>query len=205
MTNADQSVIIKPAQGKRPKNDRIEMVRRIIENDPWSVNVLEAVRALGLPDWAIGAGFVRARVWDELTGQDRTPLGDVDVLYFDPAAADPAADASLERKLTDIRPDVPWSVTNQARMHFRNSDLPYRDTEDALRFWLETPTAVAVRLEADDTITVLAPLGLDDLFGLVVRPTPETRKRADKMAAYRHRLATKSWPQTWPGLRVEDQ
>jgi len=185
-------------------DDRVRRVVDIVSADPWSLEILAAVRALGLPDWAIGAGFVRARVWDELTGQARTPLGDVDVLYFDPAETDPAADAALERKLTDIRPDVPWSVTNQARMHARNADDPYRDTADALRFWLETPTAVAVRLEANGTITVLAPLGLDDLFDLVVRPTPETGKRPDKMAACRHRLATKTWPQTWPGLRVAE-
>jgi len=168
------------------------------------MDILETVRRLALPDWAIGAGFVRARVWDALTDRARTPLGDVDVLYFDPAETEPVTDTALENELAAIRPDVPWSVTNQARMHIHNRDRPYRDTEDALRFWLETPTAVAVRLEGDDRVSVLAPLGLEDLFGLVVRPTPETRKRAEKMAAYRHRLATKSWPRNWPGLRVED-
>jgi len=204
MIETDRTVNINTIQIVEAEDDRSASVQRIVADDPWSMDVLETVRRLGLPDWAIGAGFVRARVWDELTGKARTPLGDVDVLFFDPAENDSAADAALERKLADIHPDVPWSVTNQARMHFRNNDRPYRDTEDALRFWLETPTAVAVRLEDDGTITVLAPLGLDDLFELVVRLTPETRERADKMAAYRHRLVTKAWPQNWPGLRVED-
>lgn len=185
-------------------HDQSVSIRRIIAADAWSLDVLETVRTLDLRDWAIGAGFVRARVWDALTGKDRTPLGDIDVLYFDTARTDPATDRALERRLLEIRPDLTWSVRNQARMHERNQDRPYEGTADALRFWLETPTAVAVRLESDDTISVLAPLGLDDLFGLVVRPTPETRKRADKMAAYHKRLATKGWAEIWPGLRVEE-
>lgn len=185
-------------------DDLDKKVADIVSADPWSRDILATVRGLDLPDWAIGAGFVRARVWDVLTGRERSALGDVDVLYFDAAETDPARDDARQLKLAELRPDVPWSVTNQARMNIRNDDPPYRDTEDALRFWLETPTAVAVRLEADGTITVLAPLGLDDLFDLVVRPTPETRKRTDKMSAYRHRLATKAWSRNWPGLRVEE-
>ena len=33
-----------------------------ILSDPWRMAVLRAVRALALPDWAVGAGFVRNAV-----------------------------------------------------------------------------------------------------------------------------------------------
>ena len=39
-------------------------------------------------------------------------------------------------------------------MHRRNGDPPYRDCEDALRYWLKTTTRIALRLETDDTLTV---------------------------------------------------
>jgi hypothetical protein len=84
-------------------------------------------------------------------------------------------------------------------MHARNGDAPYGSTADALTHWLETPTAVALRLEAGRP-RLLAPLGLDDLLGLVIRPTPHARAR--RMAAFRERLATKGWLRTWPRLRV---
>ena len=46
---------------------------------------------------------------------------------------------------------APWQVRNQARMHVWK-DLPqHRSTADSMIYWLETVTAVGVRLEADDS------------------------------------------------------
>lgn len=182
--------------------DRARVVRDLIAGDPWRMEVLRAVRELGLPDWAIGAGFVRTRVWDWLAGdRARTPLGDIDVLYHDPADLAKATEAALERRLASRLP-APWSVKNQARMHLRNGDPAYGSTENALRFWLETPTCVAVRLGADNRLELLAPHGLDDLFAMIVRPTPRGRECIE---AYRRRLATKGWQAVWPGLRIIDE
>ncbi|MBL8700262.1 MAG: nucleotidyltransferase family protein [Alphaproteobacteria bacterium] len=163
---------------------------------------LRAVRALGLPDWAIGAGFVRGLVWDRLTGRaGRTALPDIDVLYFDPADLRAEAEARHEAVLAAADPGPPWSVKNQARMHLRNGDPPYRSTAHALTSWLETPTCVAVRLEPDDALTVLAPYGLDDLFALRVAPTPAGQR---KLGQYRERLARKEWARTWPLAEIRD-
>ena len=163
------------------------------------MDVLGTVRSLRLPDWAIGAGFVRALVWDRMSGQSRTRLEDVDVLYFDPKDLSKDREKELRQKLLNERPKVPWSVKNQARMHTRNRTAAYRGTEDAMRFWLETPTAVAVRLDADDRFTVLAPYGLDDLFRMIIRPTPKARER---MEQFERRLSQKPWLRIWPDLKV---
>ena len=172
----------------------------IVQEDPWSMARLRHVRALALPDWAIGAGFVRALVWDRLTGKaTRTALGDIDVIYFDPDDADGTREASYERDLAARDPGLPWSVKNQARMHLRNGDLRYESTAHALTSWLETPTCVAVRLEPDDALRVLAPFGLDDLFAMRIAPTEAGRRKPDE---YRERLARKRWEATWPGVTV---
>jgi uncharacterized protein len=172
----------------------------LVASDAQLMTVLKIARGLNLPDWAIGAGAVRNVVWDALSAKPtRTAPADIDVLYFDPLDTDlvreAAAEAALARQL-----DLVWQVRNQARMHLRNGDPPYRDTADALRFWLETPTCVAVRLEADDRLTVIAPHGLVDLFALALRPTPQGRIR---LAAYRERLAAKDWIGQWPGLTID--
>ena len=168
--------------------------------EAWRREALEAVAALGLPDGWIGAGFVRAPVWDRLHGYDSaTPLDDIDVVTFDPDCLDPGAERAHEARLAELLPGLPWSVRNQARMHLRNGDRPYRSSADALTHWLETPTAVALRLEAGRP-ALLAPLGLADLLGLVIRPTPHAR--AHRMAAFRQRIATKGWRKTWPKVRV---
>ncbi|WP_460418150.1 nucleotidyltransferase family protein [Pseudomonas sp. microsymbiont 2] len=173
-----------------------QQVRAIIHNDPLRWRLLACVRELALADGWVGAGFVRNAVWDHLHGRATTALGgDVDVLWFDRSRTDPAEDRRLEARLQGCAPQVPWSVKNQARMHLRNGQAPYASTEDAMRYWPETATAVAVRRTADDRCEVLAPLGLDDLFGLRLRSTPG---KAEVMAA---RARDKGWMQRWPTLR----
>jgi hypothetical protein len=168
----------------------------------WRMACLEAVAALDLSDGWIGAGFLRNLAWDRLHGFTApTPLADVDVLVFEPASG-LEREAEIEAALAGRLPAVPWSVKNQARMHERNGDAPYRDTEDALRHWLETPTAVAARITAGGELEILAPFGLADVFGLTVRPTPHARSRPDRLKAYRLRMAEKAWPAIWPGVQV---
>ncbi len=187
-------------------DDRLASERDIlalVAADAWMMAALTAVAGLGLPDAWIGAGFLRGAVWDRLHGYgSRTPLDDIDVVYFQPDAPDPAAEVALELRLGDRLPGLPWSVKNQARIHLRNDDPPYGSSADALAHWLETPTAVALRLNQAGGLELLAPLGTRDLLGLVVRPTPHARAHKHRLAAYRARLESKNWPAKWPKLRV---
>lgn len=160
---------------------------------------LRAVRALALPDWCIAAGFVRNRVWDHLHGivPAREPV-DIDVLYFDASDLSKEREIEHERHLAVLMPGPPWQVRNQARMHVRKDLPPHRDTADAMVYWLETVTAVGVRLEDDDSLTVVAPLGTDDLLGLRCQPTAFGRTRRDE---YEARIAAKRWAELWPKVR----
>ena len=173
----------------------------LVVADPWRLSVLRAVRALHLPDAAVGAGFVRNAVWDWLHGYGvPTMPADVDVLFFDPADTSLKRESDLERRLATAMADVPWSVRNQARMHRRNGDRAYADTEDAMRHWLETATSVGLRLESDDSVTIIAPFGVGDLMALRSGPTPRGRQR---IAAYRARMRAKAWQARWPRVRIE--
>lgn len=180
------------------------LTRRLVDlvcADAAMMEALRAVRALGLPEGAIGAGYVRALVWDHLSGfAVRSAVEDVDVLYLDRADLDPAREAGYEARLARAVPGLPWSVRNQARMHLRNGDAPYRDLSHALRHWLETPTCVALSLGPDDAIRVTAPFGLVDLFDLTIRPTPRGRARR---AAFDARVAAKGWLDRWPAARLQ--
>lgn len=173
-----------------------------ISRQPHVVGPLTALAALGLPDAWIGAGLIRCAVWDELHGFEgrHTEMNDVDVVYFDAADATVERDLSIEAQLRSAMPEVPWEVRNQARMHTRNGDARYHDTEDALRYWAETATAIAARLK-EGSIELIAPHGIDDLVGLIVRPTPVFTRKPD---AYRKRRAAKDWGQRWPGLTFVD-
>jgi hypothetical protein len=86
-------------------------------------------------------------------------------------------------------------------MHVRKNLPQHRSTSDAMTYWLETVTAVGVRLEADDRLTVVAPLGTDDLLGLRCRPTSFGRTLRDE---YEARIASKRWRELWPKVRFSD-
>ncbi|MDP6342818.1 MAG: nucleotidyltransferase family protein [Alphaproteobacteria bacterium] len=175
-------------------------ILRLIADDPAMMAVLGVVRRQALPDWWIGAGFVRAKVWDYLHDfRQATELDDIDVLYHDSADTRRRAEADIEARLRATDGGQPWSVKNQARMHLRNGDRPYRDTTEAMAHWLETPTCVAVTLGADGELRLAAPYGLADLLDLTVRPTPSALRRP---AEYRQRLRAKDWAGRWPRLRI---
>jgi hypothetical protein len=158
------------------------------------------VRALDLPDCWIGAGFVRTAVWDHQHGRSPSALGgDVDVVWHDPRRAGPAEDRKHEAMLRAAEPSVTWSVKNQARMHQRNGDAPYVSATEAMRHWPETATAVAVRRTSREECEVAAPFGLDDLLGLILRPTPSFA--GEKHPIYKERLRTKRWAALWPLLK----
>ncbi len=178
-------------------------VSNFITAQPAMLDRLTALASLCLPDAWIGAGFVRNVVWDALHG--RVPgvadLADMDVVFFEPADLGTEREAAVEEALAALRPGVPWSAHNQARMHRRNADPPYRDTADAMRHWPETATAVAVRLHAG-RVELLAPHGIEDLVRLVLRPTPTTASRPGHLEVYRQRVKAKGWVRRWPSLTV---
>jgi uncharacterized protein len=128
---------------------------------------------LQLPDWYVAAGFLRNAIWDILHEKhSRTPLNDVDVVYYDPADLRPCTEHELEVALQNDRPGINWQIRNQARMHIPNGHPPYRDAEHAMAHWPEIPTCVDVRIEGGDSLKVAAPYGIEENWSLRVTPNP---------------------------------
>lgn len=150
-----------------------EDVTGLIANDPWRMDVLKAAETLRLPDWWIGAGFLRNVIWDAIERRPPSHTKDIDLVYFDPdlnKEDDWKYDDSMKQKF----PYANWEIRNQARMHYINNFPPYTSTEDGISHWVETATCVAVKIE-DDILKYLFCCGTKDLFGLVARPTPSFR------------------------------
>ncbi|MEC5321530.1 nucleotidyltransferase family protein [Brenneria populi subsp. brevivirga] len=178
-----------------------EALQRLLLDDPIRMKALYAVRALKLCDGWIGAGFVRDAVWDHLHGYGQRPVsGDVDVVWFDSERCNPAYDSDLEERLSQRHSTFNWSVKNQARMHQRNGNAPYLSTENALLYWPETATAVAVRVGYTNLIEIIAPYGLNDLFELCLRPTPLFER--EKLNVFRQRVSVKRWMERYPMLQL---
>jgi len=181
-----------------------ERLRAIARSNAPLMAALLAARSLGLNAWCIGAGAVRNCVWDHLHHIQRVdPASDVDLVYFD-AQAQPGEDHALRARLAAMLPDVSWDVTNQAHVH-QWYEQAYGRPVDALASleggiatWPEYATCVGLTLNADDTLDVIAPHGLGDLFALRLRHNP---CRAPQ-EVFAQRVASKGWLRKWPGLMI---
>jgi len=169
------------------------------------MRALRAVASLKLQAWCIGAGAVRNLVWDHLHGHvEPSSLPDVDVAYFDESDLNPSAEKALQSALEATAPDLPWEVTNQAAVHlwfegyFGHRVEPLRSLEESVATWPEYATSVGITLGEQDEIQVIAPWGLEDLFGITVRRNP-TRV---SLETYRQRIEQKCYAQRWPKVKV---
>lgn len=156
--------------------------------------VLAAVRDAGLPQGMVFSGAVWQAALNALTGRAQGyGLKDYDVGYFDADTSWEAEDAAQRLVRREIGDSSLFrtgrngelslisalvEVRNQARVHLWFEDrfgTPYAPlgcAEEAMTRFTAPAFAVGARLEADGEITVLAPLGLDDLFALTLRPNP---------------------------------
>lgn len=171
------------------------------------MTILRAVRHCDPPDWLVGAGLIRNLVWDHLHGYSRpTPPRDIDVAFFDPADLSPERDAAVTAQLTAVLPGVEWEATNQAAVHLWYAELfgktvpPLTSSAEAIATWPETATCTAVRLLPDDSIHIVAPFGLEDLFQMVLRRNPVQVTPEQ----FHQRLQDKQIRQKWPLVQVFD-
>lgn len=176
-----------------------EDILNLIKSDPWMMNIIQTAEKLNLKDWLIGAGFVRNKVWDYLSGykKDIVDTADIDLVYFDPQGNDWLADNKISLELKQMT-GITWEVRNQFYMHEKNNLEPYKSTEDAISKWVETATAIGVTMKNGE-LELVAPHGIDDLVNLIVRPTPTF---VDKIDVVKKRVNDKKWQSKWPKLKL---
>ena len=177
----------------------------ILRASPRIMHVLTTMRELALPDWRLFSGAVYQTVWNART---RRPadygLKDFDIGYFDLDTSWDAEDAFIRRTAEAF--DEPLrsavEVRNQARVHlwfegkFGEPYEPLISTDDALSRFVAPAFGVGVRLEDDDSISVAAPFGLDDVFDMIIRPNP------NRPLARGWERVTASARSRWPELTV---
>ncbi len=171
------------------------------------MQVLSVVEELRLPDWWIGAGFIRNKVWDYLHEyKEATPYSDIDVIYYEPRDFKKPVEEikkiekAYEEKLSKKINSVNWSVTNQIRMHhFKGYREPYRSSEDALSHWIETATCIGVKIDSEKKLFLSTPHGIEDLVHLKLRVT-ENNDYSRK--EFYRRIKEKQWLKKWPKLTI---
>jgi hypothetical protein len=173
-----------------------------IGHNTWLEEILERFDEIVLPDGWLVAGCIAQSIWNLSSGKPAEfGLKDVDLIYFDPKDLSAETEASQERRLHDLFRGLPIKidVKNEARVHLWYKDRfgyaiePYSSSADAIATFPTTATSVGVR-RVLGKFECCAPFGLDDLFGLVVRPN----KRQMTRAIYEEKVDR--WRPIWPQL-----
>ena len=176
----------------------IQLISQLVNQDKLRLQALECLRVLDLPDGYIAAGFVRNLVWDHLHNKNvSTPLNDIDVIYFDLNESHAEQYKDYQQALKVMMPEVNWQVRNQALMHSRNGDLPYKNSLDAIGYWPEKETAVAIRKLPSGELGCITAFGFESLFNLQLTHNPKREK-----AVFTQRVKAKGWLKQWPKLTI---
>lgn len=177
-----------------------EEILHLIESDRWMMEALSVAKSLNLKNWIIGAGFVRNKVWDHLSGKIMTGVDtpDLDLVYYDSAGNNEQDDEKLSKELSE-QTGFNWEIVNEFYAHKWNKFPPFTSTEDAISHWTETVTAIGVTLDSSGKLHLFAPYGLGDLINFIVRPTPIF---LDRMDVLRDRVQKKKWLEKWPNIKI---
>ena len=153
----------------------------------------------------LSAGVIRNWIWSHLHGQKYDfHQTEVDVVFYDAEEINQQRTLKLKSLLEAKYPDQIWDITNQAHVHHwyktesGHTIQPLKSMSEALSYWPETATAIAVRMDEQHQIEVIAPLGLSDLFELKLR----WNDRFVSRGVFEQRLVSKQFLKRWPKLKL---
>lgn len=114
-----------------------EDIRKLVEPNEWMMQVLRAAEKLDLPDWWIGAGFLRNKVWNTLENNSEHSSSDVDLVYFNPDDVTSETDWLYDKNMKEIFSDADWEIRNQASMPHVNNFEAFKSTADGMSIGLK--------------------------------------------------------------------
>lgn len=180
--------------------------RDAVRQNPYNCEILARLPKLALADSWLVSGCLFQTVWNVLDGREPTyGIKDYDIFYFDPDTSWKAEDGAIkaaELMFADLGVEI--EVRNQARVHvwyeqkFGVHCPQFRSACDGIDHFLNTFSMVGASPGADGG-TLYAPVGLDDVFGRIMRPNP-LWSGASRRERYEEKAAR--WKSLWPALTV---
>lgn len=182
--------------------EQIYILETILMENKDLVSILKVLEKIGLDNYYVGAGAINQTVFNYYHGyQINYGIKDYDVVYFDEDLSYESEDFVIKKikKELGILADL-VDIKNEARVHlwynekYHTNRKPYSSVEDAIASWGATVTCIGVRI-SNGKMMVYAPYGLDDIFGMVIRPV----KKDFSKVMYDERASR--WQKKWPKLK----
>lgn len=153
----------------------------------------------------IGAGLIRNVTWAYLHNINICiESSDIDLVYFDSEDQNLVQYQSFTEQLQHNFPKLKWDMTNQANVHqwydkYFNTKIEAFDClEEAIATWPETATAVAIKLNSNNELDIIAPFGLTDLLQMIIRWNPTLVD----YSFYQKRIQQKQYSTQWPKVKI---
>lgn len=183
-----------------------QRLKSMISENKFLTDLLIQLHAID-PHAYLSAGVIRNWVWATLHGQvycfERT---EIDVIFHAQEEQHNTQSHKIRNALIQHYPHHIWDVTNQAWVHqwYRTEKgetiLPLESIHQALSYWPETATAIALRLNENHQLDIIAPFGLYDLFELKLR----WNDRLVSRGVFIKRIQSKQFLERWPNLVLID-
>ena len=183
-------------------SEQVFILEKILNENKELISILMVLEKSGLDYWYVGAGAINQTVFNYYHGNEiNYGIKDYDIVYYDSDLSYEKEDFVI-KKLCGELGDLAYivDIKNEARVHlwynrkYHTTREPYFSVEDAISSWGATITCVGVRL-VNGKLEVYAPYGLDDIFGMIIRPV----KREFSKEMYDERA--KRWMRKWPKLK----
>jgi len=182
---------------------QVKYFKKIMEQNEAIKTILRLTSNLYMPNWYLGAGCIAQTIWNRLHGFDLNyGIKDYDLVYYDSSDLSDEKEGSYIQKGKELFGDIPVQIKNEARVHlwyekhFGYPIKPYQSVEDAINSWPTTATCIAIKYDNQHQFIIYAPYGLNDLFGMIVRPnkTQITKEIFLKKV--------ERWKKIWHNLRI---
>lgn len=184
---------------------QLECVLELAPKNPIVAEILQRAPKLGLSHWYLGGGCIAQTIWNAGHGFESTyGIRDYDLVYFDPSDLSYEAEDQIIGRARELFNDLDARIEliNEARVHlwypqrFGYAIAPYESVEDAISSWPTTAASIGMCAQPNDSISIYAPFGLNDLLGMIVRPNKTQITRAIYQAK------ADRWLARWPKLTI---
>jgi len=188
----------------RPLQEQIDTLIDIVLKNPYNKQILQS-NPFPIPiPWYLGAGCICQSVWNYVSGKKpEENIKDYDLIYYDAKDISKKTEEKEQQRIKKLFASLPikFDVVNEARVHTwfekdfgkKIDQLP--SCEDAINRWPTTANSIGIN-RIHNKFNVYAPYGLNDLFGMVVRPNKPS------VIKWVYKKKVKQWTTIWSMLKV---
>lgn len=187
-----------------PIEDQVDSLLEIVLKNPYIYQIMQHNLFPHGESWYLSAGCICQTVWNYLTQKKPTEgIDDYDLIYYDANDLTKNTENKQQQRIKSLFSSLPITieVINEARVHtwfekdYGKKINQLQSCEDAINQWPTTANSIGIN-KIGKKYNVYAPYGLNDLFGMFIRPNKPYVIR------WVYEKKVEKWTKTWPNLRV---